>query len=117
MFQISFLGRKLYRKRNLRFGEIFLNKLTIVLKLKSRVVLAVEKTSIIWWLFTDSSKLICGTVLYLYNLTERKSSYLLTKNRIVGKALEEKSIPSLEFEGIHLGVKTILDTFAELHDG
>ena len=64
--------------------------------------------------FTDSSKQIYGTVLFLQDLETKEVSFLLAKNRLVNKQLECKSIPSLEFQAISLGTETLIDTYKEL---
>ena len=64
--------------------------------------------------FSDSSKYIYGTVLYLQNLVDMKVSFLGAKNRLVNKQLESKTIPSLEFNGIVLGAETLIEMKNEL---
>ena len=66
--------------------------------------------------FTDSSKFMYGTVVFIYNEKSKTSHFLCGKNRIVNKSLESKSIPSLEMQGIELGVQTLLDVYRELAD-
>ena len=62
----------------------------------------------------DSSKQICGAVLYLYNETSGERSFLFARNRFVGSKLATKSIPSLELAAAALGVELLIDTFREL---
>ena len=64
--------------------------------------------------FCDASKHIYGVVLYIVNLKTKEVHFLLSKNRIIGRQLELKSIPSLEFQAISLGTETIIDTYNEL---
>ncbi|XP_068232415.1 uncharacterized protein [Palaemon carinicauda] len=64
--------------------------------------------------FCDSSKLIYGVVLFIKNLRTKEVSFLLSKNRIIGRQLELKSIPSLEFQSLLLGTETIVDIYKEL---
>lgn len=64
--------------------------------------------------FSDSSKFIYGVILYIQEIKSNKVSFLLTKNRIVNKQLETKSIPTLEFQAIALGVETLIDTYNQL---
>lgn len=64
--------------------------------------------------FTDSSKHILGVVVYIFNEQTNKMSFLLAKNRLISRNLESKSIPSLEMQGIMLGVETLIDTHSEL---
>lgn len=64
--------------------------------------------------FTDSSKSMLGVVLYLYNIDNSEVNFVLSRNKIVGRNLEDKSIPSLEFQAILLGTETIYDTYFEL---
>ena len=64
--------------------------------------------------FTDSSKLIYGTVIFLHNLDLNTVSFVLAKNRIINKQLATKSIPTLEFQSLTLGAEVLLDTYEEL---
>ncbi|XP_066944612.1 uncharacterized protein [Macrobrachium rosenbergii] len=64
--------------------------------------------------FCDSSKLIYGVVLFLKNLRTKEVSFLLSKNRLIGRQLELKSIPSLEFQSLLLGTETVVDIYKEL---
>ena len=64
--------------------------------------------------FTDASKNIYGCVIYLKNINTNQTKLLLAKNRIVGKAHEGKSIPSLELSAIVLGTETLVDVQKEL---
>ncbi len=64
--------------------------------------------------FTDASKSIYGTVIYIQDLNSMQVSFLLAKNRLVGKQLREKSTPSLEFQAIVLGAEVLINTFQEL---
>lgn len=63
---------------------------------------------------TDSSKLMCGIVLYLLNNNKSQMSFLLAKSKIVGKQLENKSIPCLELLALSMGVETLIDVYDEL---
>ena len=63
---------------------------------------------------TDSSKSICGAVLYVFNNNTKTVNFVLAKNRLVGKSLEQKSIPCLELEALTLGTEVLLDTYREL---
>lgn len=64
--------------------------------------------------FTDSSKHILGVVVYIYNEQTKKMSFLLAKNRLISRNMQSKSIPSLEMQGVTLGVEILLDTYSEL---
>ena len=64
--------------------------------------------------FTDSSKLIYGTVVFIQDVDTNEVKFLLAKNRLVNKTLESKSIPSLEFQAVALGVDVLIDTYKEL---
>jgi len=57
--------------------------------------------------YTDASKYMCGVVIYLYSVNTNKMNFLLARNKIVGKGLDDKTIPVLEFQGIFLGTETI----------
>ncbi len=64
--------------------------------------------------FTDSSKLIYGTVIFIQNTDNKEISFILAKNRIVNSQLEIKGTPSLEFQGIILGTQTLIDIWKDL---
>ena len=59
--------------------------------------------------FTDASTLIYGCVVYIQNLRTNQVSYLLAKNRIVGKLMENKTAPNIELSAILLGVEVLQD--------
>jgi len=63
---------------------------------------------------TDSSKSIFGTVVYLYNENTQKLSFLIARNRLIGKKLEHNTIPTLEMLALELGVETSIDLYNEL---
>ena len=64
--------------------------------------------------FTDASSAIYGTVVYIQCVESGKVSYLLSKNRIVGKVMESRTTPALEFAAIVLGVETLIDVREQL---
>ena len=64
--------------------------------------------------FTDSSKLLFGIVLYILNINTKKLSFVLSRNKIINKQLESKSIPSLELQAISLAVENVIDVKNEL---
>ena len=64
--------------------------------------------------FSDSSKLIFGCTLYMHNLTKNSVHFVMAKNRIVNKQMEDKSIPSLELAAVVLGVETAIDVKNEI---
>ena len=64
--------------------------------------------------FCDSSKTFYGSVIYIQNLNTNKVSFLMSKNKIVSKQLESKSIPSLEMQGISLASEVVIDLYKEL---
>ena len=64
--------------------------------------------------FTDASKLMYGTVVYIQDLSTGEVSFLMSKNRLNNKQLQSKTIPALEFQGISLGVETLMDVYTEL---
>jgi hypothetical protein len=63
--------------------------------------------------FTDASKSIYGTVIYIQDLDSLKVSFLSAKNRMVSKNLKTKSIPCLEFQAIILGIEVMMDLYME----
>ena len=64
--------------------------------------------------FTDASKLLYGTVIYIEDKDTNKISFLLAKNRVLSQQLETKGIPSLEFQAAVLGVETLCETYKDL---
>ena len=66
--------------------------------------------------FTDSSKSIFRCVIYLVNLMTKEVSFVMSKNKIVNKQLESKTIPSLELQALVLGTECVVDIYKELSD-
>ena len=66
--------------------------------------------------YSDSSQVIFGCVIYLYNICTKELSFVLSKNRIVNKQLQTKSIPALELQAITLASECVIDVFKELTD-
>ena len=64
--------------------------------------------------FTDSSKLIVGCVVYVRNLSSGQISFILAKNKIVGKKMAGRTIPNLELQAIDLGSEILIDLNNEL---
>ena len=64
--------------------------------------------------FTDSSKDIFEVTIYLHNLDNNTINFVMARNRIVTKQLSSKSIPTLEFNAIALGVEFLMETYKEL---
>ena len=58
--------------------------------------------------FTDESKTIYGTVSYIQCIATKKVTFLVAKNRLVGKSLEDETIPSLAFFAIVLCTETLI---------
>ena len=65
--------------------------------------------------FTDASKVMLGVVVYIRDIATGKLNFVLAKNRIIGRQLETKSIPSLELCAISFGVEILMDVYNELH--
>ncbi|XP_066961605.1 uncharacterized protein [Macrobrachium rosenbergii] len=64
--------------------------------------------------FTDSSKQIYGTVVYIQDIETNLVSFLPAPNRIVNKQLEMKSVPSLEFLAVSFGTEVLAELYQEL---
>ncbi|XP_068224897.1 uncharacterized protein [Palaemon carinicauda] len=64
--------------------------------------------------FADSSKVLFGAAVYLYNISTNKIYFILARNKLVSKQLESKSIPSLELQALALTVETVKDLKNEL---
>ena len=66
--------------------------------------------------FTDSSKVMYGCVLFIYETNSEKGSFLLAKNKIIPKQMAVKSVPALEFHALHFGTEILLETYREITD-
>ena len=64
--------------------------------------------------FCDASQSIVGTVIYIHDLRTDKPNFLCAKNKIIGRSLEKKSIPSLELEAATFAVKLMKETYTDL---
>ena len=64
--------------------------------------------------FSDSSTNIVGAVIYLQNLTTKKTSFIMSKNQIISKQLEGKSMPAKELHGIAFASDVLMDMYREL---
>ena len=64
--------------------------------------------------FTDSSKEIYGTTIFIQEINSLEVNFILAKNRLVNKQLSNKSIPSLEFQAITFGTEVLIDLYQEI---
>ena len=64
--------------------------------------------------FTDSSSLFYGTVIYLKDSANNSLHFVLARNRVISKALLKKSIPSLEMAAVAFGVATAKELYEDL---
>ena len=64
--------------------------------------------------FSDSSQTIYGIVVYILDIKTNQMSFIMAKNRIVNKQMENKSIPCLEMQGIVLATECLVDLRKEL---
>ena len=64
--------------------------------------------------FTDASKQMFGTVVYIHELESLKCCFLQAKNKIINKQLETKTIPALELHALGHGVEILIDLYQEL---
>ena len=64
--------------------------------------------------FTDASRDAYGTVVYIKNMGNNTVSFLTSKNKLLNRASSKRSIPTLELEGIWLGVQTLNEYFEAL---
>ena len=55
-----------------------------------------------------------GTVIYIPDVNTEKIHFLLARNRMVNKQLENKSIPVLELQAVSFGLEILIDTQQEL---
>ena len=59
--------------------------------------------------FTDSSKDIYGTTVYIQEVNTLQVSFLMAKYCLIGRNLSTKGMPSLEFQAIVLGTELLID--------
>ena len=52
----------------------------------------------------DSSAVLYGSVLYIFDKQTNKISFLMAKNRMITSVLKSKSIASLELMAVDFGV-------------
>ena len=64
--------------------------------------------------FCDASGSIYGTVVYLVEVDLGKVSFLLAKSRVVGSSHSNKTIPSLELQGICYATEVLVGLYDEL---
>jgi len=64
--------------------------------------------------FTDASKLMYGSVIYIQSLTTKTVSFIMATNHVVGTKLQGKSIPCLELQAAVCGLETLVDVYREL---
>ena len=64
--------------------------------------------------FSDSSKTIYGTVIFIQDTETNQVNFLMSKSKIANKTLETKSIPSLEMQGIVLATECLIDIRKDL---
>ena len=62
---------------------------------------------------TDASKLIVGTCIYIQNVRTFETHFLMAKNKLVNKTLENKSIPSLELHALLVGAEVLIELYFE----
>ena len=63
--------------------------------------------------YSDASKQLYGCVIYILNRNTGKISFLCSKNRVIGKALNKKSIPSLELHSLKYTVENLMKLYSE----
>jgi hypothetical protein len=64
--------------------------------------------------FTDSSKSIYGIVVYIKNMRTHEVNFLMARNKLIGRQLETKTIPALEFQALCFGVENLNEIYQEL---
>ena len=64
--------------------------------------------------FTDASKSMYGVVVYVESLDTGKRTFLMSRNRMVNKNLEDKTIPSMEIHASSLGTEVLIDICNDL---
>ena len=64
--------------------------------------------------FSDASKDIYGTVIYIIDVNTCEASFLMAKSRVVNKQLEKKTIPMLEFQALGLAAENLINLYQEL---
>ena len=64
--------------------------------------------------FSDASSSIFGVVIYIINVNTNIVNFLCAKSKLVNKQMSTKSIPTLEFLGIHFAVEMLIDLYKDL---
>jgi len=64
--------------------------------------------------FSDSSKDIYGAVSFIQSTSTQKVSFICAKNRLINTQLHNKSIPTLELQGVTLATELTLDLYQEM---
>ena len=64
--------------------------------------------------FSDSSAAIYGIVIYIIEKSTGRVSFLMAKNKVVNTKLTNRSIPSLECQGVVLAAETLIELYTEL---
>lgn len=64
--------------------------------------------------FGDASRSIIGAVVYMKNLRTQQVCFIMAKNKMINKQMENRSIPALELQAIHLATEMLSDTYEEL---
>ena len=60
---------------------------------------------------SDASGKIVGAVVYIQNVDSLETNFLLAKNKLVNKSLENKSIPCLELHALVFAAELLLDVY------
>ncbi|XP_068206256.1 uncharacterized protein [Palaemon carinicauda] len=63
--------------------------------------------------FSDASKDISGTVVYIVNVFNGNTCFLTARSRVVNKQLVKKTIPVIEFQALGLATETVISLFQE----
>ena len=64
--------------------------------------------------FSDASSAIYGVVVYIIDNDTKHISFLCAKNKVVSAKLTNKSIPSLEMQGVCLASDVLVDIYEQL---
>ena len=64
--------------------------------------------------FSDASAAIYGVTVYLIDNDTKRISFILARNKVVGNKMSQKTIPSLECQGIAFAAEVLVELVQEL---
>ena len=64
--------------------------------------------------FSDASAAMYGAAVYLVDNLTKRVSFVLAKNKVISNKMSQKTIPSLECQGVAYAAEILIDLFREL---